>query len=263
MHASKKRFMLAGVDELFLRVLEMKMKMIGATGFVAMLGCGLASAAEPFGPMAGEMSANVAITNNYIFRGISQSDESWALQGGIDYSHDLGIYLGVWGSSVDFSDGDEASVEIDAYAGWAGEIGPVSVDLGAIYYWYPGTDRDFDYDYFELAASVGYDFGYFSAEAGLNFSPDYFASSDDFWYPHASVEVPLPYEFVLSAGVGYNDIEDEAAFGVPDYWDYNVGIGYNFYDFDLLLQFVTTDLSRNECGDNCDESIVLTVSRSF
>ncbi len=255
--------MLPGINELRLRGLKMKNYLLSATALVATLGCGQVIAAEPFGPLAGEFSANVAFTNNYIFRGISQSDESWAIQGGMDYAHDSGIYLGVWGSNVDFNDNDEASAEIDAYVGWAGEFNGVSVDLGGIYYWYPGADSDLDYDYFELAASAGYDFEYFSAEAGVNYSSDYFASSDDFWYPHAGIEVPLPYEFTLSAGVGYSDIEDEVAFGTPDYWDYNIGIGYNLYDFDVAVQFVDTDLSRNECADNCDESLVLTVSRSF
>lgn len=235
-------------------------KLLAATMFMAMSGSVPAIAAEPFGEMPGELSANVALTNNYIFRGISQSDEHWALQGGFDWEHESGIYLGTWGSTVDFTD---AQVEIDGYGGWAGEFNGIGVDLGAIYYWYPGADGNRNYDYFEVAGSLSYDFEIVEVAAGVNYSPDYFASSEDFWYPYADISVPLPYDFELTAHAGYNDIEDEIAFGVPDYWDYNVGVGYNFYGFDLALQWVDTDLDRNECADGCDQSLVLTVSRSF
>ncbi|HRQ61874.1 MAG TPA: TorF family putative porin, partial [Alphaproteobacteria bacterium] len=74
----------------------------------------------------GEFSASAALVSEYAFRGISQSDEHPALQGSIDYEHESGFYAGVWGSSVDFNDGSEATVETDLYAGLAGEIGNIS-----------------------------------------------------------------------------------------------------------------------------------------
>ena len=243
----------------------MKKKLVLTTAAIALLSLGgSAMAAEPFGEIPGEFSANIGFTNDYVFRGITQSDEKWALQGGIDYVHDIGIYVGGWGSNVDFDDGDEATVEIDVYGGWAGEIEGISLDVGAIYYLYPGADSNLDYDYWELAGSVGYDFEIFSAGAGVNFSPDYFAGSGTFWRPFGEVEVPLPYDFTLSGHIAYNSIDDEAAFGVPDYLDYGVSLAYNLYGFDLSVSWVDTDLDEpTECAAACDDLFVFLVSRSF
>ena len=75
---------------------------------------GIASAQDAAFPI----SANVAFTTDYVFRGISQTDEKFAVQGGFDWtSEPTGIYLGTWASNVDFN--SDTSVELDAYVGWA------------------------------------------------------------------------------------------------------------------------------------------------
>ena len=65
----------------------------------------------------GKISANVGMVTEYFFRGITQTGEKFAVQGGLDYAHNSGVYLGAWGSNVDFGDGDEASSEVDLMAG--------------------------------------------------------------------------------------------------------------------------------------------------
>ena len=104
-----------------------------------------------------EVSANVALTTDYKFRGISQSDESPALQGGFDLGFDNGMYVGTWASSVDFDtngDGFDGSLELDYYVGWGGDISDsVGVDVGILYYSYPG-DNGPDGDYLEFYGSV-------------------------------------------------------------------------------------------------------------
>lgn len=94
-------------------------------------------------------SGNVGVYSEYVFRGITQSDESPALQGTLNFGQATDFYAGVWGSNVDFNDGDEAQLEIDLYAGYKWPLGPVTLDIGAIYYAYPGADSGFDYDYVE------------------------------------------------------------------------------------------------------------------
>ena len=221
-------------------------------------------AEEPFGELPGEISANVAFTNNYVFRGITQTDEKWALQGGIDFTHDTGFYIGGWGSNVDFDDGDEATVEIDIFGGWTGEFDDITLDLGAIYYIYPGADGSLDYDYLELAASVGYEYDIFSATAGVNVSPDYFGGSGVFWRPFLSAEVELPLAFTLSGHIGHNFIDDEDAFGVPDYFDYGIALGYTLYGVDLSVSWVDTDLDESEdCALACDDQFVVSIGYAF
>ncbi|MGY9020218.1 MAG: TorF family putative porin, partial [Alphaproteobacteria bacterium] len=105
-----------------------------------------ASAAEK-SKVPGTFSANVGLVSEYYFRGISQNDDTPALQGSFDYEISLAkpvmAYVGVWGSNVDFNEGtgvDGASIEINYYGGLKGNIGDSGVgwDVGFIYYSYPG-----------------------------------------------------------------------------------------------------------------------------
>jgi len=211
-----------------------------------------------------ELSANVDFVSEYSFRGIAQSNENPALQGGFDVSHNSGLYAGLWGSNVNFNDGDEAHLELDVYAGYSGSFKGLSYDVGLIYYLYPGADSSLDYDFVEGALAVGYDFDVLSASASVNYSPEYFGDSGDAIYYAAAVDVPLPADFTLSAHVGYQDIDDNMAFGVPDYTDWSIGLGYNWVGFDLSLQYVDTDLNEpSECSDGCNSRVIFGVSRSF
>ena len=210
----------------------------------------------------GDFSANVALTTDYVFRGISQSNEEPTVQGGIDWSHaDTGLYLGIWGSGVDFTD---ASSEFDLYGGIAGTVGDISWDLGGIYYHYPGSDDNLNYDFWELAVAAGYDFGVAQTSLSLNYSPDYFGASGDSYYLATYATVPLPYDLTLSAHAGHQWIEDNAAFGTPDYTDWSLGLGYTVEGFDLGLTYNDTDLKEpGECADGCGARLVFSVSKSF
>ncbi len=211
-----------------------------------------------------DISANVGFVSEYSFRGIAQSDEQMALQGGFDVSHGSGLYAGVWGSNVDFNDGDEASVEVDVYGGYAGEVGGVGYDVGLIYYAYPGADSSLDYDFIEAALEISYDFEIFSVAASVNYSPEYFAGSGDAQYYALGVDVPLPHDFSLSGHVGRQEIDENDEFGTDDYTDWSIGLGYNFEGFDLSVQYIDTDLDEpDECADGCEDRVIMSVSKSF
>lgn len=102
-----------------------------------------ALADDPVSPHA--LSANVSLTSNYVFRGISQTQGEPAIQGGFDYTHASGLYLGTWGSNVgwltDFQGYKSGSMELDVYGGYRNSIGPVNYDVGAIRYMYPGSKK--------------------------------------------------------------------------------------------------------------------------
>jgi uncharacterized protein (TIGR02001 family) len=212
-----------------------------------------------------EFSGNAGIISEYSFRGIAQSDEQPAIQGGFDVSHTSGFYAGVWGSNVDFNDGDEASVELDVYAGYSGDFGNFNYDIGAIYYAYPGADTPRDYDYYELSAAVGYDFDVLATSLAFNYSPDNFNETGDAEYLSLAVDVPLPQDFSLNTHVGYQWIDDHENFGIAkDYTDWSVGLGYELQGFDLSLQYVDTNLDEPEdCADGCGPGVLFGVSRSF
>lgn len=99
------------------------------------------AAAAPASPHT--FTGNIALVSDYRFRGISQTFEGPALQGGFDYSHSSGIYLGNWNSSINEGAGfPEASLEMDFYGGFKKSWGDWGIDVGAIYYYYPSSDAN-------------------------------------------------------------------------------------------------------------------------
>ncbi|WP_309644492.1 TorF family putative porin [Phenylobacterium sp.] len=99
----------------------------GGLALSVAVGAGRASAEEP------TVSFNLGVASDYVFRGVSQTDESLQVFGGGDLTAGQ-FYAGVWGSNVDFHDSTDA--EIDVYAGFKPTLGPVTLDLGVIYYGY-------------------------------------------------------------------------------------------------------------------------------
>ncbi len=228
----------------------------------------------PFAAQAAEeaaktapFSGSVAITSDYMFRGISQSDENPALQANIDWNHDytngLSSKLGVWASNVDFNDGDEASSEFDLYAGLNQHIGKADVGATLTYYAYPGADSSLNYNYWEIAAQGAYDFDVVSVNASVAYSPEFFLDSGDAYYTKLGASVPLPCKFNLDGHVGYQFIDKNARYGVPDYADWALGVAYNLEGFDLKAEYVDTNLSKSDCRDGCEARAVFTVSRGF
>ena len=89
-------------------------------------------------------TSNIGLYSQYVFRGISQTDEKPAVQGGFDLGHKSGFYVGTWASNVswisDSAPGVSASMEWDFYGGYKGSLpADFGYDLGVLYYYYPGT----------------------------------------------------------------------------------------------------------------------------
>ena len=89
-------------------------------------------------------SFNVGVTNDYRFRGISQTRMKPAISAGADYTNNpTGLYVGTWASNVEWlkdnSTDASGSTEIDLYGGKRGEINGVSYDVGLIRYYYPSN----------------------------------------------------------------------------------------------------------------------------
>lgn len=208
--------------------------------------------------IAAEASGNIALSTDYKFRGISQSDGE-AISGGFDVAFDNGFYIGTWGSSIeDWGNG----LELDYYAGYGGEFNEsVSYDVGLLAYTYPNEDSG-DLDYNEIYGSIGVaDF-----TLGFAYSDDYFAGTGDFTYLYVDYSYALSESYSLDLHLGNNAIDDEDAFGTPDYMDYSIGVSTSFEGLDLSLSYIDTDLSTDECfgGDDlCDGSVVFTLSKSL
>ena len=95
-------------------------------------------------PSFAELSANVSVTNNYIWRGLTQTTNDAAVQGGIDYADESGFYAGTWVSNVNYGADDVYSYEHDLYFGFSGEAEGFTYDVGYLYYNYDSV-AEFDF----------------------------------------------------------------------------------------------------------------------
>ncbi len=214
-----------------------------------------------------EVSANIAITTDYSFRGVSQNDEAMALQGGFDYAHESGFYAGVWGSNVDDSFFAGSSLEMDTYLGWSGDAGPVSIDVGYLRYNYPDSDANdpligYGTDTDEFHIGISKDFGAVSAGFTYNYSPDFFDLGDGSYYD-LGVDIPVG-EFSIALHYGATKIDEKGGGADLDYSDYGIGISTEIEGFGFDLSYSDTDDDGLCNGSNlCDGRVYLTVSKSM
>jgi uncharacterized protein (TIGR02001 family) len=213
------------------------------------------------------ISGNVALTSDYRFRGISQSDEELAIQGGFDLEHESGFYLGTWGSSVDFDTNGpccDGSLELDVYAGFAGAFNEDwGYDVGFMAYLYPGDSGD-EGDYYEIYGSISWK----DLTVGGAYSDDYYAETDEFFYLYADYSFALPNEFALDLHVGANFLEEDGGFLSSDedqYIDYSVSISRDWMGLNWALAWIGTDLDDDDVfgTDWADDTAVFTLSRSL
>lgn len=193
---------------------------------------------------AGEFSSTITATSDYDFRGVSLSAKDPALQVSVDWAADNGIYVGAWASNIDYGDDVDGDLELDLYAGFAGETGGgLGYDLGIVWYTYPGSSssatKEKILDYPEIYAGVS--FGAFELKQW--YTNDYGGSDLDGLYTeaNASFELPAGFGLNLHAGYNYGDIFDGF-----EYLDYAVGVGYTLGNFDLELKYTGTDLSGDD-----------------
>lgn len=243
----------------------MKKFVLGAAVLAASFAAAPVMAADP------SVTLTAGVVSDYTFRGISQTDENPAVQGGAELSLPtsdwLAIYAGVWGSNVDF--GDDTRAEVDLYGGLRGTFDKLGVDVGFIRYFYTSGNDNSDLDYTEAKLAVSYDFGFVLPSAAIYYSPDFTANSDTGVYYTAGVAVPIPFtEFspTIKANIGKQYIDDNDAFGTPDYMDWNIGLFASYWGFTAGVQYVDTDLEKSECfggTDLCEARAVVSLGYSY
>lgn len=174
-----------------------------------------------------EVSFNIGVASNYLFRGVTQTDDNAAIQGGIDYEADSGFYIGTWASNVDF---DGAGYELDLYLGFATELdNGLGFDVGYLYYAYPDAAPD-DIDFSEIYASISY--GPFSGGLAYTVTSDnddgLFDKGD--LYFHVGLDFELPADLGLGLTAGYYDFKNDGKPGVGDanYWHLGVSLSREF-----------------------------------
>ena len=196
----------------------LKIALAATVASFAMAGAAAAQDSSP------TFTFNVGANNDYVFRGISQTDEDPSVFGGVDASFmDIG-YAGAWLSNVDFGNG--TNFEYDLYAGVKPVVGAVTFDLAVIFYGYAGSPNGSNQDYFEGKIAASVPAGPVTLGAALFYSPEFFGKTGDAVYTEVNFSTAIPdSKFTVNGALGYQQVQ-----GNLDYATWNVGVGYAFTD---------------------------------
>ena len=176
-------------------------KCLAVTTMVAGLAGGLlAGTAAAQSSMGVSLSGNVGVFSNYVWRGFTQNADEAAVQGGMDASHDSGLYVGAWMSNLEGGD-----YEADVYGGWSGEFAGVGVDVGLLRYFFPASE---DSDAAEVYAGLSY--GPLALTAYYNFWVAGVDDDDQALYVEASAGHEIFPEVTATLTGGYWSGEDNA-----------------------------------------------------
>jgi uncharacterized protein (TIGR02001 family) len=206
------------------------------------------------------LTGNIGLVSNYIFRGISQTQNHPAIQGGFDYNHASGFYVGTWASNVgwvtrsDYSAKDNNSMELDLYGGYKGSFATdFSYDVGMIKYYYPGTGiaGNPTPDTLEMYAGIGWKF----ITLKYNYTVSkYFVGWGDqdgegknnrgSGYIDLSANYDLGDGWGVQAHIGHQKVK---SYSDASYTDWKLGVtkdvGFG------VVGLAYTDTNANTCGD--------------
>jgi uncharacterized protein (TIGR02001 family) len=258
------------------------MKSLSAVAAVALLALPVAAqaqsapadtadaAGETSPPPAITVSGSAAIASDYRFRGVSQTDEQLAVQGGITIAHDSGFYVGTWASNLaGWGTFGGANMELDLIGGYKAKLADnATLDVGLTWYVYPGgADRtDFAEPYAKLTGTAGpatltagvayapkqqalgrwYDGGA-SAAAGVYDHP---GAKDDNLYlwgdgAFAIGGTPVTAKAHVGHSWGQDGLGPNATAVSPtgSYWDWSLGADATYKNLTLNVSYVDTDIS--------------------
>ena len=242
-------------------------------------------------------SGNFSIVSDYRFRGVSQTYNLPAVQGGFDLGHSAGFYVGTWGSNVGTNARDRrvpagsppgtlpaptttagtyaggASLEVDFYAGYRFEIARnTALDIGVIYYLYPGAKDPITLRRFDTTeVYAGLSFGNLTAKINYALS-DFFGliDSSGAYYADLSYVWPVARSTNLVGHVGYQTVNN---FDRLDYTDWKVGVTTEAAGMTWGLSYIGTNAKEGaytvlNASDGtpkqiAKDTVVLSVGKTF
>ena len=217
------------------------------------------------------VTGNAAVVSDYRFRGISQTDKRFALQGGITVTHESGFYVSTWGSSIDDYVAAGSDQELDLIAGYSKTIGAATVDVGVLYYYFPGSGGA-NTDFVEPYASIKGTFGPATAKLGAAYAPKSRALSvdggltrEDNLYVTGDLSASIPNTPLgVSAHLGHSFGPSYLTIG-KEYTDWNIGATYTWSHLTFGVSYVDTDKSiYSPSGRNISKAgVVGSITASF
>nr|WP_249279037.1 TorF family putative porin [Bordetella genomosp. 5] len=234
---------------------------------------GALPAAAQEADQAGAVSANLTVASQYRYRGLMQTNNKPALQGGFDYVHPSGLYLGNWNSSIswlgDGNDAVSAPLEMDFYAGYKRTLGEhLDLDLGVLQYYYPG---DYPSDYTrphttEVYAGLGHGPLMFKVSHSLTNLFGFAHSRNSQYYDLSGNFDTGVWGLTLNLHAGYQyvrNVEDAS------YWDWKAGVTKTFgTGWTATVSYIDTNAEprvyTNSDGRDMGRGAVLaTLTRTF
>jgi uncharacterized protein (TIGR02001 family) len=231
--------------------------------------------AEPDAPPAVTISGSAAIASDYRFRGVSQSDQSMAVQGGITVTHDSGAYIGAWASNLaGWGTFGGANMELDLIAGYKAKLSDTAtLDVGLTWYLYPGgADKtDFAEPYAKLTGTAGpatltagaayapkqeaIGRWYLDGASAANGTYDRPGAKDDNLYlwgdgAYAVTGTPITAKAHIGHSWGQDGLGPNATAVSPTgaYWDWSIGADVTYRNLTLNLSWVDTDIANRDAA---------------
>jgi uncharacterized protein (TIGR02001 family) len=215
---------------------------------------------------AGDISANVSMASDYIWRGVSQTNEKPAISGGFDYSYDfnesLSWNIGTWGSNVDpsfFGGTHSPSLELDTYTGLSGKAGEdFTYDASWLRYNYPGGSPNSTTEWKLGGGWKGLGVAYY-------YSNDWFGTHNDASRIEGTFDYDLPYDISFTSAIGNNYGDGNDVIFNGSYVDWKLGLSKAWMGVDWGLAYTDTDIEKKDCGNKslCDAHYVASISKSF
>ncbi|MDB5421404.1 MAG: hypothetical protein JWR59_1351 [Brevundimonas sp.] len=231
-----------------------------ATAATLMLATGLASQAsaqDASSATTPQWAFNVAATSDYVFRGVSQTEEDPAISGGVDVTVGS-FYAGAWASNVSFPGDDDTQAEIDLYGGMRSEVAGWNLDLGVVGYLYASQPDGADYDYAEFKAAASRAVGPATVGAAVYYSPDFFgASEDEATYIEANAAISPADKWTISGAVGRQFLSSDF-----DYTTWNLGAAYQLTS-NLAVDVRYHDTDEQDFGDIYGSRAVASLKATF
>ncbi len=214
-------------------------------------------------PAQTALSGNFDITTNYMFRGISNSNNLPAFQGGLTYTFlKSGIYLNIWGSNIDQPDsqGNTGTLEIDTIAGIANDIGDhFHYDINIDRYNYPKSSLSYN----EFIANAQFYF----LTAQLGYSTNVYNSHGNGTYYNIGATSPIPPKYIfklndvtISGGLGHYSLPRNL--GLYSYNDYNILLAKDIGIYNIAIQWTDT-AGNTHAGPLGGNKIIGTLTANF
>lgn len=204
-----------------------------------------------------DVAWNVAVGSDYVFRGVSQTEEDPAVSAGLDLTSGA-FYAGAWASNVAFPGDPDTEAEIDVYAGVRPEFAGWTWDLGAVGYFYAGQPNGADYDYIEAKVAASRALGPATIGAALYWSPDFFgASEDEATYVEANAAFSPADQWTISGAVGRQVLSSNF-----DYTTWNIGVARQLTD-KLAVDVRYHDTDEHDFGDIYGSRAVVSLKATF